>query len=344
MKTSVDIILEINLKKLEIMKNQFKNIGLLFLASIALTSCSNNDDQIQNNVPTAAAFSSLKEEAMSGITQNFTFNAENGSATFTTAKGVQFTINGNCLTKNGNPVTGTVDIEYAEVFDPGTMLVTDKTTMGRLPNGDMTLIISGGEFYINAKQAGVQLDITCPMQLIIPSSLTGGADTGMSLWDGTIDDRGNLDWDEQEPATAPGGVFVEGQGGNAPYIAFLNDFGWTNVDRFYSDPRPKTTILVEVPEGYDFENSGVYLHYDGEGSSLAKLDTYNPGTGQFSEHYGQIPVGLEMHVIFVTEEDGNWRYAIKAVTVAANDVYAFSDGETTVGTEAQLVAAINALP
>ena len=47
---------------------------------------------------------------------------------------------------------------------------------------------------------------------------------------------------------------------------------------------------------------------------------------------------------FATEESGQWRYAIKAVTVAAGDEYNFTLSETTVGTEAQLVAAINALP
>ncbi len=328
------------------MKTSFKNISLLFLTSIALTSCSDDDKTLDTVYrPSSAEWLTMRDEAINNITQNFTFNAENGSATFTTAKGVQLTINGNCLTKNGNPVTGAVQLEYVEVFDPGTMLVTDKTTMGKLPNGDMALIISGGEFYINAKQSGVQLDITCPMQLLIPSTLTGGADPGMSLWDGTIDADGNLDWDEQETAGGPqGGVFTEGQGANAPYYAFLNDFGWTNVDRFYNNPGPKTTILAEVPDGYNFQNSAVYLHYDGEGSALAKLDTFNSGTNQFSEHYGQVPIGLQMHVIFVTEENGNFRYAIKAVTVVAADVYVFTDGETTVGTEAQLIAAINALP
>ncbi len=316
----------------------------MILASMAFTSCS-NDDNNQNNAPTAAAFTSLRDDALANITQTFTFNAEDGSTTFTTDKGVQFTINGSCLTKNGNPVTGQVNVEYAEVFDGGTMLVTDKTTMGKMPNGDMTLIISGGEFYINATQGGVQLDITCNMQLIIPSTLTGGADTGMTLWDGLIDEQGNIDWDEQ-PLNPVGqnGVFVEGTGANAPYFAFFDNFGWTNVDRFYSDPRPRTMILSEAPSGYNFENSAVYLHYDGEANTLAKLDTFNAGTNQFSEHYGQIPIGLECHVIFATEEAGQWRYAIKAATIAAGDVYTFTLAETTLGTEAQLVAAINALP
>ena len=325
------------------MKTNLKNIGLIVLASLALTSCSNDDSSTPDYRPSTGQWNSLRNEALNNITQNFILTAENGQTTFTTAKGVQFTINGNCLTKNGNPVTGTVNIEYAEVFDAGTMLVTDKTTMGKLPNGDMTLIKSGGEFYINAKQGGVQLDITCPMQLIIPASLTGGLQSGMSLWDGITDIDGNLDWNQQNPATAgQGGVFGEGQGAGAAYYATLGDFGWTNVDKFYSDPRPKTTILAGAPSGYTFQNSAIYLHYDGEGSSLAKLDTFN-GT-YFSEHYGQIPIGLVCHVIFVTEENGQYRYAIKPATITANAIYTFTSAETTLGSEAQMKAAINALP
>lgn len=327
------------------MKTNFRKIGQFILAGIVLSSCSTNDDNdtTEPYVPNASAFEALNEAALDS--QTFTFNAEDGATTFTTAKGVQLTINGNCLTENGNPVTGQVVVEYSEVFDPGSMLVSDTPTMGELPNGDMALLISGGEFYINATRNGQQLDITCAMQLIIPANLTGGADNGMTLWDGRIDEDGNLEWAEQdENPNGAGGVFVEQGTAGTVYYAYFNSFGWTNVDRFYSDPRPKTTILAEAPSGYNFDNSAIYLHYDGEGSALAKLDTFNPTTNQFSEHYGQIPIGLECHVIFVTEDNGQWRYAIKSVTVAANDVYVFTLAETTIGTEAQLIAAINALP
>lgn len=331
------------------MKTSFKNIALIFTAAITLVSCSNDDNTLINEPlrPTASEFGTLRDNALNNITQHFTTTVGGGSVTFTTAKGVQFTINTNCLTLNGNAIaSGQIDIEYAEVFDRGTMMATDKTTMGRLPNGDMTLIISGGEFYINATKNGQQLDITCPMQLIIPASLTGGLQTGMELWDGTIDANGNLDWDRQQGGPAPqgNGVFGEGQGANAVYYAFLSGFGWTNVDRFYNDPRPKTMILAQVPEGYNFENCAVYLHYDGQGSALAKLDTFNAATNQFSEHYGQVPIGLQAHVIFVTEDGGNYKYTIKSVTVASGDVYVFAETETTIGTEAQVIAAINALP
>ncbi len=329
------------------MKTTFRKTGLLLLAALAFANCDSNDDNNNpsNVAPTAAAFSALRESAMDKITQHFTLIAEDGTATFTSDKGVLLTINANCLTLNGNPVTGEVDIEYAEVFDPGTMLVTNKTTMGALPGGGFGLIISGGEFYINATQNGQQLDLGCNMNLKIPANLTGGIDNEMVLWTGEIDEDGNLKWNEIGPdAEGQQGVFGEGQGEGAAYYAFFNSFGWTNVDRFYSDPRPKTTILADVPVGYNFGNSAIYLHYDGEGSSLAKLDSFDNVSQLFTEHYGQIPIGLECHVIFATEDSGQWRYAVKAVTVQANDVYTFTLAETTLGSEAALVSVINALP
>lgn len=326
------------------MNTNFKTISLLFLLLISLVSCDNSDgDDIQIMPPTSAAFKSISEKGVKRNTQNFTATAGNGMITITSAKGVKLNINGNCLTKNGNAVTGQIDIEYIELFDKGNMLVTNKPTMGITADGKKNLLISGGEFFIKATQGGVELQTSCQMYMIVPTALTDGLDNAMTLWTGVIDDAGELAWREAKAGAdgANGKGGVQGEGANY-YVTFGN-FGWTNVDRFYSDPRPKTTILADAPEGYDNNNSAVYLSYDGEGTNaLAKLDTYT-AAGLFSEHYGQIPIGLKCHVIFVTEDNGQWRYAIKAVTVAANDVYTFTLAETTVGTEAQLVAAINAI-
>lgn len=322
------------------MKTNFKKIGLLILAMTTFASCDNTDgDDIKLSPPTAAAFKSINEKGVKRNTQNFTMTAGNGVVTLTSAKGVKLYINGDCLTKNGNAVTGQVDIEFVELFDKGNMLVTNKPTMGIMPDGKKNLLISGGEFFIKATQGGVELKTSCSMNMIVPTALTDGYDNLMTLWTGVIDEDGELAWKDARGADGKGGV--QGEGNNY-YVTFGN-FGWTNVDRFYSDPRPKTTILVDVPEGYNNTNSAVYLSYDGEGNNaLAKLDTYT-AAGLFSEHYGQIPVGLACHIIFATEDNGNWRYAIKGVTTTANAVYNFTLAETTVGTEAQLVAAINAI-
>ncbi|MHC0444176.1 hypothetical protein ACWA1F_02135 [Flavobacterium sp. 3-218] len=323
------------------MKTNFKTIGLSLLLLISFASCDNTDgDDIKLSPPTAGAFKSINEKGLKRNTQNFTMTAGNGTVTLTSAKGVKLYINGDCLTKNGNPVTGQVDIEYIELFDKGNMLVTNKPTMGIMPDGKKNLLISGGEFFIKATQGGVELQTSCSLSMIVPTALTDGYDNLMTLWTGVIDEDGELAWREAN-ANGDGKGGVQGEGNNY-YVTFGN-FGWTNVDRFYNDPRPKTTILVDVPDGYNNTNSAVYLSYDGEGTNaLAKLDTYT-AEGLFSEHYGQIPVGLACHIIFATEDNGNWRYAIKGVTTTANAVYTFTLSETTVGTEAQLVAAINAI-
>ena len=326
-------------------KTNLKTIGLLFLATMAVVSCTNDDTQ-KDYLPTAANFYAIKEQGVKNVTQNFTATAGNGLITLTSAKGVVITLNGNALTKNGNPVTGAIDITYIELFDKGRMLVTNKPTMGVMANGNHAMLKSGGEFFIKASQGGVDLATTGGIQLQVPVNLTGTIDTGMLFWAGDTTDAENLAWVRPGTAAGAAGGQKDGNVGfnqNSYNVSFGN-FGWTNVDRFYSDPRPKTTILAAVPTGYDNNNSAIYLSYDGEGqNALAKLDTYNSTTKQFSEHYGQIPIGLSCHVIFATEDNGQWRYAIKAVTVAANDVYTFTLAETTLGTEAQLVAAINAI-
>lgn len=326
------------------MNTNFKKIGLLALATIFFASCTNNENTIPTP-PTATDFMAIKEQGIKKNTQNFTATAGAGLITLTSAKGVTIKLDGNALTKNGSPVTGAIDIKFIELFDKGNMLVTNKPTMGVMPDGKKSLLKSGGEFFIKASQGGVDLVSTGVIQLQVPVNLTGTMDTEMTFWTGDTTDADNLAWVDPRNAAGTAGQKDGNVGfGQNSYNVTFGNFGWTNVDKFYSDPRPRTTILAAVPTGYDNTNCAIYLSYDGEGqNALAKLDTYNPTTKQFSEHYGQIPIGLACHVIFVTEDNGNWRYAIKAVTVQAGDIYTFTLAETTVGTEAQLVAAINAI-
>ena len=330
------------------MKTNFKNTGLLLLGVICMTSCSNNDEAsstLAKLPPSSQEYQTIRGVALQNQTQSFTATAGAGTITLTSAKGVTITLNGNALTKNGYPVTGSIDIKFVELFDKGSMLATNKPTMGLMPNGDKGMLISGGEFYINATQGGVPLVTTAAIQLTVPANLSGDPiDNTMILWSGDTADADNLTW-KADVAAPVGGA----QGGaigfaGTRYTANFANFGWTNIDRFYNDPRPKTQILATVPAGYNDTNSSIYLSVDGEGQNqLAKFDTYNPTTLQFSEHYGQIPIGLVCHLIFASTENGQWRYGVKAVTTTANAVYNFDLSETVIGTEAQMIAAINAI-
>ena len=322
-------------------------ISLLATIALVLTSCKTSDDNdIQfPDLPSAQDFANLRDEALTERTQHFQIDAGDGQVELFSENGVRITLDGSCMTNNGDAVTGTIDVEFVELFDRGDMLATNKATNGIMPNGDKAVLVSGGEFFINATQDGGQLDNPCGIQLVVPTNLTGGPDAEMTLWTGVEDEDGNNDWREAGADGQGGGeLFMEGFGGEVAYFAFFQDFGWTNVDRFYNDPRPKTLIKVDVPDGYDQENSAVYLSYDGEGTALARLDVYNVTEELFSEHYGQIPIGLECHVIFATEEDGSWRYAAKSVTIADNDIITIALSETNLATDAQLTAIINGLP
>ncbi|REG96367.1 hypothetical protein [Flavobacterium aquicola] len=327
------------------MNRNLKSIAFLFLTAIAMTSCTNEDTpntEVPNIPATAAEFKAVRTEALAKLKQTFTITESSGTVTLTSASGVKLMIIRDNLRKNGLAFTGPVSIEYVEIFDKGHMLTANKPTMGLTTDGKKNLLISGGEFYIKATNDGVALETIGTMALIVPTILTDGLKTGMQLWIGNQEDPENLVWKNvADPGTNGGKGGVQEEGNNY-YVTFGN-FGWTNVDKFYSDPRPKTTILADAPDGYDNTNSAIYLSYDGEGqNALAKLDTYT-AAGLFSEHYGQIPIGLACHIIFATEDNGQWRYAIKAVTVSADAVYTFTLAETTVGTEAQLIAAINAI-
>lgn len=317
---------------------------------VDITPVENNPENPNNpnpevpEVPTAAEFNALQETALENIKQEFTFDASQSMITLTSEKGVQITLYPSCLTKNGNPITGDVELEYIEVFNRGNMLTANKPTMGLMPNGDKGLLISGGEFYVNATQDGVQLEMSCGMQLMVPATLTGGQDNGMTLWFGQEDENGDLVWDEVNNENPQGqqeaGVGADG----GSYYCYFNHFGWTNIDKFYNDPRPKTTIYVDVPEGYDNTNSAVFVAYVGEENGLALLDVYDEDTELFSEHYGLIPIGLECYVIFASEQDGEWIYAIKAVTIVADQIIVIEDADLDSITEAELIALIDALP
>jgi len=312
-------------------------LGALLLFGL-LTSCETtettwtppegNNPNPENPLPTAQQFSAVRTLALQNITQDFTFNASDPVTTYISENGVELTIYGGCLTRNGNPVTGNVDLEFVEIFNRGTMLVTNKPTMGAISGGSQQLLISGGEFYVNITQNGVQLESTCGVQLMVPASLTGGLDNDMLPFTGIIDANGNLVWNPEQTEFWAGGETNE----QPAYYALLQSFGWFNCDKFANFQGEMTDIEIIVPAGYNNQNSSIFIALPGELNTLGNLS-------------GNYPVGLQCYIIFVTATaDGGFAYAIKNVTLTADASYTFTSGEIQEVTEANFIALINALP
>lgn len=329
------------------MKFSFTKTILLGMIAVMGASCSQDDappiPDAAFVAPTAAEFRNLRDIALAMHTETALFNAEEG-ITFTSNDDAELTIYPNCLSLNGDLVTGEVELTFVDIYDSKFMAPTNKPTMGLKPNGDKAMLITGGEFFIEVRKDGILLDAGCSYKLVVPGDNTGGADPEMILWNGLIDDNGDLTWDPMEERgdghDGGGQIYVE----ESSYFVFTHNFGWTNIDKFYSDPREKTTLNVKVPEEFNFANCALYLTYDGEGHALAKLDRFDSETSIFSEHYGQIPIGMNVHLLFVTADGDDYRYAIQGVTIAENETYEFTLEETQTGTYDDWVMAIEALP
>jgi len=318
------------------------------LSMTFLSSCQEDEvviDDPQIKLPDGEALKNAVSENLDGSTQEFVMNATDGGSV-TGEKGTVIWFSPKSLVNaKGDSVKGDVDVELIEVFDKASMLFNDKPTMGRNIDGAIETIISGGEFYVNATQDGEQVFFRdgYGFSLMVPADET---DENMNLFHNENGDCLEADcevvWEEEKGDEKRLDMGGNPAGQGEAYYGFVDQFGWTNIDRWYSDPRPKTTLFVDVPEGYDNTNCSVYLSYDGEPTALATFDIYNEDDELFTEHYGQIPIGLEVHFILVSVVDGEWNYTIQAATIGEDHIEVMGDPSPT--TESELTELINNLP
>jgi hypothetical protein len=317
---------------------------LVILAHIVvlLTAC---EDEKPVLVPDGAALDAFIESNIDEQTQTFTLDAVTGG-NINGSHGTVVQFQGNAFqTLNGEEVTGVVSIDLIEVYSRANMLLTQKPTTGKLDDGTHAMLISGGEFYVNATQDGNQLKPVAGYYILAPTGNTGGAQEGMKVFTGVEECNGddcNNVWVEEKDRGMEIGQIQNTGGVVEAYFCFQKTFGWTNIDKWYSDPRPKTTIFVDAPEGYNNTNCAIFLSYDEEPTSLARFDTYDEETGLFSEHYGLIPIGLKVHFIFVSIVNDEIHYAIQGAEISENHVEVI--GELKTITEEQLIEMIGKLP
>ena len=326
------------------MKSHQLKISLaIAMLAAGLSSCDNPENPVLK--PDGEALKDFVLANVAEQTQHFTVDASTGGQ----IKGAEGTIikfyPSGFLTAGGEVVTGAVDVELLEVYDRASMLLVQRPTMGKMDNGDLAALVSGGEFYVNATQGGIQLKPANGYTITAPTNNTGGPNMEMNLFDGVEACENNLCinvWEQQKDRGIEVGEFQSTGGVYSAYYAFQNKFGWTNIDRWYSDPRTKTTLFVDVPEGFDNTNCAVYMIYDGEPTALARFDKFDRETGLFTEHYGLVPIGLNVHFILVSMIEDEIHYAIQSATIKQNHVEVIQRVESI--TEEELVALINDLP
>jgi len=347
MKTLKSKITQTNYSKLVL--NQSKLILLFIAISLfSLTSCKSDENDKEDEKPDGIALNNRFNENRQDAIQLFNEEACSGCIlSVTGSQGTKVTFPANSLGLNGTPITGNIQIELIEIYGKADMILQDVSSKGKKPNGDEEALNSAGEFFVNAKQNGTQLEILTPITIeskrVSPEEWTqmGVFKAGDNLEDKDVWEESDENGD-QEPDQANG---RDGEGPNGTYVMYsvfdTSSFGWSNLDKWYNYTGQLTDLFVDVPSEFDGDNCAVYLSYDGE-TGLARMDIYDAAQELFTEHYGRIPVGKEVHFIMIAEVDGVLQYAIQPATIVDGHIEVITTLQPT--TETQLTALINALP
>ncbi|AEV34311.1 hypothetical protein Oweho_3360 [Owenweeksia hongkongensis DSM 17368] len=276
---------------------------------VTLSNSSNSIAQIEgflaNNAP---------------IKQTFQLNAASYN-TVRGAEGTSITIPYNAFVDaNGNPVSGNFTFELQEIFSPADMIFTGKMTS----SGGRTLV-SGGEMYINATQGGADLQLAPgkSLDISVPSC---NYDSEMDLFVGNGQDGDDFDW---VPET--NSVVYQCQDSINPcqtnYCFNITDlFNWINCDYFFNDPRPLTEVEIQVPAGYDQQNTQVYAYIPSI-NSITRTSFQN-GSFWITGGY-KMPVGLGVTFVGLNHDGTDLYYSIQNATIVNNHVEVLSFQKVT---------------
>ena len=286
-------------------------------------------------------FYAYREAALEEMTQTFYFDANTSEeVTLTSAKGVDIKFKPQNLTVNGKRVKGKVKVEFIELTSRGEMALTAMPTQA-----EAGPLFSGGEFFIEMTVEGGQtVDEGSPYTLEVPTALTqgegeqlpGSGPDGMTVWEGNEDENGNVIWEEE---TGENGEVIEIPVVEGEYIVELISFEWCNIDVLEKLWDKRTDVTVDVPDGYDFNNTRVYFVYTGAVNLCVQLN-YDPVTGNFD--HTNLPLGISGTIIMWSP--GQPVVATMPITIAGSDFVTITSGDLVTTTNAQLIALLNGLP
>ena len=195
--------------------------------------------------------------------------------------------------QNGNTVTGSVLVELVEALEVGDMLWLNKQTLGN-DGGQLRPLVSGGQFYLSATQAGQQLDLA-PGTTYVSVPANGTPDPTMQLFSGTVDSEGTIIWD---PFADPDIADLDSSS-----YSFPNDsLGWVNCDVFMGQGGAQSSVQVTCPAGHSDANTFVWLVFP-DANSMTQV--WGGTSNLFTTGvYYQLPVGMNVTVVALSSING----------------------------------------
>lgn len=239
-----------------------------------------------------------------------------GNYTVTGASGTIVKIENALVDNNGKRVRGNIEIELIEIYTVPEMILNRKQTLSN-DNGQMGILESGGEVFVQAYQEGkeLSLDGVGSFTVLLPTENTGEAREDMEVYIGK--EIG------EQVIWAPTGdkvrvIYPESRNTESFYM-IQNILGWINVD-----------ILTGLT-GSDVDCIDVFIdcEFCAEAATnvaihVKSLNSAFEIPAHASDHFqlcGPYPVGgVTLTLIIVSEcPDGTLMVVIKTITVSTGN-------------------------
>jgi|688.fasta_scaffold330968_2 hypothetical protein len=319
------------------MKKQMKLTAVIFLSIFAIVGCDKEDMQL----PASSKKQSTLTELFKSIApprQNFSVTAGQ-LKTIVGEKGTNITFYPNSFKKKDGTIltSGSVTVVLQEMLTGPEMLLAGKTT-----TSDGNILISGGQFYINATFNNDQLLINQDAKPLAKIPTTQNS-IEMNLFRGNVKANNTIQGDtiinwEIGKDTVKQDLDTINLDYN--YSFGFESFGYFNCDRFYDLTAPKTEIKVKTPKGFDHINTQIYVYFKSI-NSVIKLEGFDKTNQTFFINHATAPIGLNVTIVIVSKKDNKHYLEVKPnITITTNYT---TSANPTESTEAAIKAAIKAL-
>ncbi len=270
-------------------------------------------------------------EAVEKPLEQATFQAENGLVFYSQGGNTKATIPASSLVDaNGNTVTGTVNLEFREIYTKGDMMLYNRPTQ----TVDGRPLESGGEVFLSLTQNSKALKIAGNRQILLFMRTENPLEF-MDVFYGSLDAQNDIfGWLPDATPDTPNVVITVDSFNfqDYGYQFFSDNLDWINCDRFFDIPaNQKTTVCAKLPTGFSGENTTVYLVYTNRNSVM---HLWNPGSDN-TLCGSDVPLGDAVRFVSVSVQGDE-----------GEEVYflAHQTAVVTAGLEVELVPVKTSLP
>ena len=239
----------------------FKTLSIIAAALVITIFSCKKEDEIP--IPYNCTANMIADQ-ISEATKTGTYNLNASQLQITGQSGTMVDFLGTSFKdKDGNDVTGDIDIELIDTQDNKEMLLMGTPTISSTGQ----LLVSGGIFAFNPTQNGDDIFIANGSSINVTMNTIDTVNT-MTIYTGAVDPvTGEFVWTVSQQTVPPGASNFS-----------TGNTGWVNLD--YPPPPCTGTLTIDLPSGRNGNNSAVMVYFADRNSVVTAYDWDADGSFQ----------------------------------------------------------------